>query len=221
MYENTIREIRKQCRLAMNGVVSASMREKGISYKLNFGLTIGQIREIAKLYEPDSLLAESLWKEDVRELKILATMLFPVTVFSKEIADKWAGEVSNQEIREQLCLNLLQNVPFATLLVDEWSKEANTGVRTTGYWLMARLFLSRKVEKFDFDAFPHIWDDAVSGELFLRNAAQLALRHLGRQSQHIAAHILQKLALYENDPDPVKQEVYNSLSFEFDYYFSK
>ena len=34
--QDEIREIRKELRLAMNGVISTSMREKGIVYKLNF-----------------------------------------------------------------------------------------------------------------------------------------------------------------------------------------
>ena len=36
--QDEIREIRKELRLAMNGVISTSMREKGIVYKLNFGV---------------------------------------------------------------------------------------------------------------------------------------------------------------------------------------
>ena len=35
--QDEIREIRKELRLAMNGAISTSMREKGIVYKLNFG----------------------------------------------------------------------------------------------------------------------------------------------------------------------------------------
>ncbi|MGE0016823.1 MAG: DNA alkylation repair protein, partial [Bacteroides sp.] len=32
-----LKNIKTQLRLSMNGVASASMREKGLSYKLNFG----------------------------------------------------------------------------------------------------------------------------------------------------------------------------------------
>ena len=35
MLQNELKEIRTQLRLAMNGVISTSMREKGIVYKLN------------------------------------------------------------------------------------------------------------------------------------------------------------------------------------------
>jgi len=69
-------------RLSMNGVVSESMREKGIGYRLNFGVSLPQIKEIASKLEKDSNLAIALWKEDVREYKMLAALLYPADEFS-------------------------------------------------------------------------------------------------------------------------------------------
>ena len=40
--QDTIREIKSKFRLFMNGMVSQSMREKGIDYKLNFGIEYGK-----------------------------------------------------------------------------------------------------------------------------------------------------------------------------------
>ena len=51
--QDEIREIRKQLRLAMNGVISTSMREKGIVYKLNFGVPYPEIKEIARKHKPN------------------------------------------------------------------------------------------------------------------------------------------------------------------------
>ena len=47
MLQNELKEIRTQLRLAMNGVISTSMREKGIVYKLNFGVPLPEIKQIA------------------------------------------------------------------------------------------------------------------------------------------------------------------------------
>ena len=70
--QDEIREIRKELRLAMNGVISTSMREKGIVYKLNFGVPYPEIKGIARKHKPNGELAAALWKEDIREFKILA-----------------------------------------------------------------------------------------------------------------------------------------------------
>ena len=47
----TIKEIKKQFRLFMNGVVSQSMREKGLEYKVNFGIELPRLKEIAAKFE--------------------------------------------------------------------------------------------------------------------------------------------------------------------------
>ena len=67
-----LKEIKTQLRLSMNGAVSQSMREKGLVYKLNFGVELPRIKSIAAAYEKDHALAQALWKEDIRECKILA-----------------------------------------------------------------------------------------------------------------------------------------------------
>ena len=77
-----LRDIRKQLRLAMNGVISTSMRQKGMNYKLIFGVPIPEIKHIAAAHEPDAELARALWKEDVREMKILALPNNVVIIFS-------------------------------------------------------------------------------------------------------------------------------------------
>ena len=59
----TIKDIKSKFRLFMNGMVSQSMREKGMEYKLNFGIEYPRIKEIAAGYEPDHELAQALWKE--------------------------------------------------------------------------------------------------------------------------------------------------------------
>ena len=68
----TIKEIKAKFRLYMNGVISQSMRDKGMGYKLNFGIEYPRIKEIAAGYQPDHELAQALWKEDIRECKIMA-----------------------------------------------------------------------------------------------------------------------------------------------------
>ena len=92
MLQNELKEIRTQLRLAMNGVISTSMREKGIVYKLNFGVPLPEIKQIATTHKPDSELAAALWKEDIREFKILASFLQPVDEFSSQEAKQWVKE---------------------------------------------------------------------------------------------------------------------------------
>ena len=83
-----LKDIKTQLRLSMNGAVSQSMREKGLVYKLNFGVELPRIKMIAGNYEKNHDLAQALWKEDIRECKILAGLLQPIDTFYPEIADE-------------------------------------------------------------------------------------------------------------------------------------
>jgi len=218
MIQDIIKDIRKQCRLAMNGVTSTSMRQKGLSYKINFGLSFQQIKDLAQRYEPNAELAETIWREDTRELKILATLLYPLPEFTKEVADRWVSEIPNQEIREQICFNLFQNLLFANELVSLWGDDDKEEIRTTGYWLLARLSVQKLLGSVKSDDFRYLLVDVATDNISLRNAATLALKHIGRQSKDEADAILKKLSIEIKD-DLIEQEVYNSLDFEFSYYF--
>ena len=99
----TIRIIRNQLRLAMNGVTATSMREKGLRYKLNFGVSYPEIKTIAQQHEPSTPLAHALWATDCRELKILATLLQPPHEFPLSEALRWIEEAPYPEIVEFLC----------------------------------------------------------------------------------------------------------------------
>ena len=91
--QETIREIKKQFRLFMNGIVSQSMRDKGLDYKLNFGIELPRLKEIAAKFEKNHQVAQALWKENIRECKILAGLLQPVDSFYPEIADIWVEDM--------------------------------------------------------------------------------------------------------------------------------
>ena len=109
----TIKDIKSKFRLFMNGVISQSMREKGLGYKLNFGIEFPRIKEIAAAYEPNHEVAQALWKENIRECKILAGLLQPVDSFCPEIADIWIEDMHYPELAEYTVMNLFQRLPYA------------------------------------------------------------------------------------------------------------
>ncbi len=218
---DVIKDIRSRLRLAMNGVVSTSMRQKGIDYKLNFGVSLPKIKEIANQYKKDVILAEILWAEDVRELKILATLLYPIESFTQETAEKWIKEVQHQEIAEQYCHNLLQHLPYAdelalSLIFSE-DKEYESVI---GFLLYARL-LTNGLALGDGQADTLINQakkEMDKGLSRCQRAAVLALKRYGRQRPEQAAKVLQSIADYSSSALPDKQEFFNDLKFEFDYY---
>ena len=77
-----VKEIKRSFRLLMNGVTAQSMRDKGVGYKINWGASFLHLKEMAAEYGKDYDLAIELWKEDIRECKILATLIMPAEKMS-------------------------------------------------------------------------------------------------------------------------------------------
>ena len=138
--EETIKAIKRRFRLRMNGPVAASMREKGMNYRVNFGLNYPQIKEIAAGLQPDRALAGRLWEEDVRESKILSTLIYPPGEMSRSEADKWVKEIPYPEIADYAVMNLFVRLSFAPELMMESVRSGNPLVRYTGFMLASRLF---------------------------------------------------------------------------------
>lgn len=144
MHEKThqkLMEIKRSFRLLMNGPVSQSMREKGMDYKLNWGVSLPHLQEMAREYGKDRDLAIALWKEDIRECKILATLIMPANEMPRELVDVWMEQLHSQEMAEMLSFHLLQHLDFAPALAYEWMASDKDLYQLTAYHLLSRLFL--------------------------------------------------------------------------------
>ena len=88
-----LRNIKRSLRGVMNGPVSASMREKGLTYKVNFGVELPRLQQMAAGLPHTYELAAALWKEDIRECRLLAGMLMPVEAFGDDLAEVWVEQM--------------------------------------------------------------------------------------------------------------------------------
>jgi len=136
-----LKKIKQSFRLKMNGEVSRSMREKGVEYKLNWGVSIPDLKMMSKEYGKNYDLAIELWKENIRECKILATMIMPAEKMLPEIVDIWMEQTPTQEIAEMAVFNLYQNLEYAPVLAYQWIASSKQMVQMSGFLLLARLFM--------------------------------------------------------------------------------
>ena len=183
-----LKDIKTLLRLSMNGAVSQSMREKGLVYKLNFGVELPRIKGIAASYEKDHALAQALWKEDIRECKILASLLQPVDTFLPEIADIWVDTMPTVEIAELTSMNLFQHLPYAPAKAFRWIADERELAQICGFLTIARL-LQKKGDMEDRVANEFL-DQAVSsflaGSYSVRSAVMAALRRFMEHSEEHA-----------------------------------
>ena len=146
----TVKEIKQSFRLMMDGAVAQSMRDKGLNYHLNWGATLPRLQakaeEVRLMVNGSGLrvydLAIALYKENVRECKILATMLMPADEILPEVVDIWQEQIPSQEIAEQLAFNLYQHLPFAAEKAYQWIASDKEYDQLCGFHVLSRLFMN-------------------------------------------------------------------------------
>ena len=140
----TVKEIKQSFRQMMDGAVAKSMRDKGVDYKLNWGATLPRLREMADEIGKNYDLAIALWKENVRECKILATMIMPADVMLPEVTDIWMEQITTQELAEQAAFNLFQYLPFAPEKAYKWMASDKELYQLCGFHVLSRIFMDKR-----------------------------------------------------------------------------
>jgi len=196
--QERVKEIKRSFRLMMDGATSTSMRDKGLDYKLNWGASLLQLRTKAEELGKDYHLAIALWKEDIRECKILATMIMPAEEMLPEITDIWMQQTPNIEIAEQAAFNLYQYLDYASDKAFLWLSSSEELPQICGYHILSRLFI-RKYEPNERDINEFI-DQALaalqSSNTMLQKAAMQSMIHfagLGLVYERLAQSAIRRI----------------------------
>jgi hypothetical protein len=195
-----IKEIKQSFRLMMDGSVAQSMRDKGVDYHLNWGVTLPRLREKADEIGKNYDLAIALWKENVRECKILATMIMPPDVILPEVVDIWMEQTETVEIAEQASMNLYQYLPYAPMKAFEWMASDKDLYQLCGFHILSRLFMNgqepneRGINEFIDQGLAALMGDSIA----VKKAAYASFQHfadLGLVYERLAKSALKTINL--------------------------
>jgi hypothetical protein len=176
MNNEVITEIKKELRANMNGVASAAMRQTD-DYRVNFGIELPRIQQIASEFPSERQLAQTLWHESVRECKILATILMPTTDFDEELCDIWVSEIRTVEMAQIFALNLMRRLPYVSSKAFEWISADNTMLQITGYFTMCHVLRKGEMsERSEEELFDQLACDINASDNSLSKAAVKTLQ---------------------------------------------
>lgn len=168
-------------RTVMNGMVSGSMRRQGLTYRVNFGVDQPRLLEIAQEMPHTAELALALRKENIRELRLLASILYPREEMDEEMALLWIEELEFAEEAQVLVLHLLHYLPFASDIAFRLIASERPMDRLTGWLLLGRLFM---------DGFRPVQRDA--DEVLDHLETELRTKRNDREVQRTALNTLYK-----------------------------
>ena len=172
-----LRFVKQSLRGGMNGVTSTSMREKGLTYKVNFGVELPRLQAMAEELPHTYELAAALWKDAIRECRLLAAVLMPEADFCEELADLWVEQMRFTEEAECTVMHLFARLPYASAKAFEWEAREEEMYRLCGWRRWARLFMKHMDpdERDTNELLDQLESDLKGGELRVARAAQKAL----------------------------------------------
>jgi hypothetical protein len=198
--QEQIKEIKRSFRTLMDGATATSMRQKGLDYKLNWGVTLPRLKEMAVEIGQNYTLAIELWKENVRECKILATMIMPPKEMLPEVVDIWMEQTDTVELAEQAAFNLYQYLDYAGDKAYQWIASTEDMPQICGYHVLSRLFQQQLapneqgINEFIDQALPALQSDSA----ILRKAAMQSVIHfadLGIMYERLAKSAIQRIGM--------------------------
>jgi len=167
----------------------AGMSRFGIQTSMALGVSIPQLRDVAKEVGTNHDLAQELWKTRIHEARILASMIDDPTKVSEDQTEEWAADFDSWDVVDGCCGNLFDKTEFAERKAREWSLRKEEFVKRAGFVLMAELAVHDKEasNKTFLDFLPLIVREASDERNFVKKAVNWALRQIGKRNEVLNA----------------------------------
>ena len=161
----------------------AGMARYGIEVRDAFGVSVYELRRVAKRVGSDHELALALWATGNHEARLLAAFVDDPARVTGEQLESWVLDLDSWDVCDQLTTDLVDRTPFAHAKAAEWAQRPEEWVRRAGFALMAGLAVhDRQAPDEAFLAFfPLIAAGAWDDRNFVKKAVNWALRNIGKR----------------------------------------
>lgn len=159
----------------------------GINSKDTYGVSIPNIRKIAKEIGKDHKLAGELWDSGIHEAKILAGYIDDPRLVTDKQMDAWIEGFDSWDVCDQVCANLFDKTPFAFEKAKKWAKRKAEFEKRAGFALMACLAWHNKeaADEMFITFFSLIKEGSEDERNFVKKAVNWALRQIGKRNKNL------------------------------------
>lgn len=166
---------------------SARIREEmapryGIVTDRAFGVSMAQMKVLAKRLGRDHDLAQALWDTGWYEARMVACMVDDPAQVTPGQMDAWRADFDNWGITDTVCFKLFDQVPHAPAKVAQWAGLNDEMGRRAAFALLACLALHGKAgegDGFFLDGLALIETAATDDRNFVKKGVNWALRAIG------------------------------------------
>jgi 3-methyladenine DNA glycosylase AlkD len=162
----------------------AGMARYGINVENAFGVSVYELRRVAKRLGRDHELALALWRTGNHEARLLACFVEDPAAVTAEQAEAWARDFDSWDLCDQATTSLFDRTPHAWSLAPAWAERDEEWVRRAGFALMAGLAVhDRSASDAAFlELLAAIERGAFDERNFVKKAVNWALRNVGKRN---------------------------------------
>ena len=167
----------------------AGMARYGINVEDAFGVSVYELRKVAKRLGTDHELALALWATGNHEARLLGCFVDdPAAVTAKQM-DAWARDFDSWDICDQATTSLFDRTKHAWTKAAAWAVCREEWVKRGGFALMAGLAVHDKeaADRAFVKLLPLIERAASDDRNFVKKAVNWALRNIGKRNRALNA----------------------------------
>jgi 3-methyladenine DNA glycosylase AlkD len=173
-----LRQLRNEANAKFRADMSA--RYGIVTRDETYGTPMAKIKVIAKGLGKDHDFAEQLWRTDVYEARLLASMVDDPERVTPTQMNRWAKAFDNWAVVDTVCFNLFDRTPHAFAQVAKWAKAKDEFVKRAAFALLASAALHGRGDDADYlTALPLIERAATDERNFVKKGVSWALRAIG------------------------------------------
>lgn len=203
----TLEEILNELHALANPTNVAGMRRFGINPQGTLGISIPELRRIARQMGQEDrearsasgavpslhALAGGLWESGIHEARLLASFVDDPRQVDEAQMERWAADFDSWDVCDQVCSNLFDRTPWVVEKAVEWSGREQEFVKRAGFVLMASLAVHDKQAGDElFESFlPLIVREASDERNYVRKAVNWALRQIGKRNATLRQRALE------------------------------
>jgi len=163
------------------------MAKYGMTVEQRLGVSVPDMRKLAKEIGKDHKLALDLWRTGIAEARIVAAMVGDPAKLTDEQMEDWVKGINSWDVCDQVCMNLFEKNQLAWKKIIDWSEREEEFVKRTAFSLIACLAWHDKKasdEKF-IELLPVIIRGATDERNFVKKAVNWALRNIGKRNLNL------------------------------------
>ena len=151
------------------------------------GVSVPEMRKLAKEIGKDHKLALELWKSGIPEARIVAGMIGEPEKMTEPQMENWVKDLNSWDVCDQVCMNLFEKSPLAIKKIHDWSEREEEFVKRAAYALIACLAWHDKTadDEVFIQFLPVIRRGATDERNFVKKAVNWALRNIGKRSPNL------------------------------------